>query len=74
MSQKQKDMIDYIVICINEFAKRYSVNVKEAFLYLHQYQGITFLEEEYDIEHTFSFEDAVDHLTLVCKEHGGILK
>ncbi len=74
MPQKQKDMIDYIVICINEFAKRYAVNIKEAFNYLYQYKGIAFLEEEYDVEHTFSFEDAVDHLTIICQEHGGTLK
>ena len=66
-----KKKINYTVVCVNEFADRYNMSAKEAFAYLYEYQGITFLKENYDIEHTLSLVDAVDDLTLVCRNNGG---
>ena len=70
MSETKKK-INYIVVCVNEFADRYNIPSKEAFTYLFTHQGIVFLKENYDIEHTLSIEDAVDDLTLVCRKNGG---
>lgn len=39
MSELQKNMVDYFVICVNEFAKRYNMGVKDAMLYLEKYNG-----------------------------------
>ncbi len=66
-----KKKINYTVVCVNEFANRYNISSKEAFVYLYDYKGIEFIKENYDIEHTLSFNDAVDDLTLICRNNGG---
>lgn len=71
MSELQKNMTDYFVICVNEFARRYNIGAKDAFLYLDKYDGLSFLEEFYDVQHTLSFDETVDNLTLICQKHGG---
>ena len=68
---KLKKIIDYIVICINEFAKQYKMTSKEAYLYLKQYKGIEFLEHTYEAEHTLSLDDAIDDLKQICINNGG---
>ncbi len=65
-----KKKIDYTVVCVNEFADRYHLSSKEAFAYLYTHKGIEFIKENYDIEHTLSFDDAVDDLTLICRSNG----
>ena len=60
-----------MVACVNEFAERFNIPAKDAFNYLFMYQGIAFIKENYDIEHTLSFDDAVDDLTLICRNNGG---
>ena len=65
--------INYIVVCVNEFAIRYELSVKQAFRYLFAHQGIRFLEEHYEIEHTLSLEDAIDDISLLCHKNGGEL-
>ena len=70
MSETKK-MINYTVVCVNEFADRFKISAKEAFSYLYDHQGIAFLKENYDIEHTLSFEDAIEDLALVCRNNGG---
>lgn len=66
-----KNEIEYIITAIIEFAERYRLSVKNASNYLNKYKGIDFLIEFYDIEHTLSFNDCVDDLTIVCRKNGG---
>ena len=66
-----KKKINYTVACVNEFAARYRLSSKEAFVYLYAHKGIEFLKEHYDIERTLSFDDAVDDLTIICRNNGG---
>lgn len=66
-----KKKINYTVVCVNEFAKRFNIASKEAFNYLYTYKGIEFIKEHYDIEHTLSIEDAIDDLTIICRNNGG---
>lgn len=73
MSEQMRDMLDYIVVCINEFAEQKQIGTKEAYLYLNKYKGLEFLNEFYDVEHTLSFDDAVDDLTKVCISNGGFI-
>jgi len=61
----------YYVMCVSAFAQVKGLNQKDAYNYLEDYKGITFLEECYDAEHCLSIEDAVDDLTAVCKSNGG---
>ena len=61
MEKDTKNKIEFMVVCISEFARRYN------------WKGLAFLEEFYDVEHLLSIEDAVDDLTVVCKKNGGML-
>ena len=71
MSPTEKNMLDYIVACVSEFASHYDMHMKDAYRYLRKYKGIDFLMQYYDAEHTLSFEDAVEDLTAICKRNGG---
>lgn len=64
----------YFVYCINKFAAKYKLSAKDSFNYLHKFGGMLFLDEFYDVEHLLSFNDAVEDLTLVCKNNGGYLQ
>ena len=74
MSKKEEKVIDYIVICINEFAKQFKITSKEAYIYLRDFKGIEFLKENYEAEHTVSLYDTVDDLKKVCIKNGGKMK
>ncbi|MBR5510203.1 MAG: DUF3791 domain-containing protein [Lachnospiraceae bacterium] len=71
MSKEDVNLLNYIVVCISEFANRYEMHVKDAYVYLSRNKGIEFLKEFYDVEHTLSFEDVLDDLTAICKKNGG---
>lgn len=73
MSQEEQKIIDYMVVCVNEFADRYSVNYKEAFNYLNRYKSINFLLENYEIEHTLSIDDAIEDIAMIARNNGGDL-
>lgn len=71
MAKEDVNLLNYIVVCISEFASRYEMQVRDAYIYLSRNKGIEFLKEFYDVEHTLSFEDVVDDLTAICKKNGG---
>ena len=71
MSEQTRNLLDYIVVCINEFAEQKQMETKEAYLYLSEYKGIDFLKEFYDVEHTLSFDDTISDLTKICINNGG---
>ena len=70
-SRHGKEVIEYIVTAIGEFAKRNLLTIKEASNYLLRYKGIDFLEQCYPAEHTLSVNDWVEDITAVCKRNGG---
>ena len=63
--------MSYIVALISDFAERFGLTTPQAYRYLALYKGIDFLDEFYDVEHTLSFEDAINDLTLVSQQNGG---
>lgn len=69
----QRRIIDYIVVCINEFATTKKLSQQEAFRYLYANKGIDFLTENYDIEHTLSLQGTVSDLSMVCRNNGGMI-
>lgn len=71
MSKQEEKVLNYVIICIDEFAKRKKINRQEAYNYLKKYKGLEFLNECYEAEHTVSLNDAVEDLTQVCKKNGG---
>ncbi|MBQ2801217.1 MAG: DUF3791 domain-containing protein [Lachnospiraceae bacterium] len=73
MNVVERKKSNYIIACVSEFARTKQLKPSEAFQYLDQFSGITFLKEHYEIEHTLSFEDVIEDLTLICKKNGGDL-
>lgn len=69
-----KNLIDYVMTAILEFANHHKLTIREASNYLNRFKGIEFLSEFYDVEHTMSFNDCVADLTAVCKNNGGALQ
>ena len=70
---KQRDKIEYLVIFINEFAKRFGLGTRQTFKYLQQYKALSFLECQYDVAHTMSFAYMVDAMADYCRKNGGTL-
>ena len=73
MSKEVLDKIDYMIALIAEFANTYGLSSKQAYEYLQRYEGLNFVDDYYDVEHTLSFDDAVNDLTIYCKRMGGRL-
>lgn len=71
MAKEDVNLLNYIVVCISEFARRHEMHMRDAYIYLSQNKGIEFLKEFYDVEHTLSFEDVLDDLTVICRKNGG---
>ena len=66
--------IQYYVMAVSAFSGKKGMSLKDAFNYLNDHDGINFLVDCYDAEHTLSLDDAVDDLTLVCKNNGGTIE
>ena len=45
----------------------------QAYRYLNRYKAIDFLDEQYNVAHTQSFEDMVQYMAGYCQRHGGAL-
>jgi len=71
-SKNQKNTINYMVICINDFAERFSMDAKTAYRFLARFGGMDFLLEHYEIEHTLSLDEVMEDLEIVCRQNGGI--
>lgn len=71
---EQRKQINYMVACVNEFAYRHNMQIKSAFQFLFKYKAIEFMKENYEIEHTLSFDDAMEDMLLICKKNGGIIE
>jgi len=63
----------YLISCIFDFSEKYNINIKDAFIYLKKYNGIQFLIENYEIEHTLSKADTLEALSCITKKNGGNL-
>lgn len=66
-----KNLIDFVIITISEFARRYGLTIRQASNYLVRFKGIDFLTEFYDVEHTLSFNDCVEDVAIICQNNGG---
>ena len=72
MSELIRNKIDYFVVCVNDFADTHGMSYLEAFDYLKAHKALTFLSEHYDIEHTYSIEEAVADMAQVARRNGGL--
>lgn len=63
-----KNKIEYIVMLIAQFAKRYQLTSQDAYRYLRKYKGFVLCDEHYGIMHTLSIEENLNSLYLYCKK------
>jgi len=68
-----KNAIHYFIVCVADFAEKYKMSIRDAFLYLKKYNGIRYLVENYEIEHTLSKEDTLEAMSLIVRQNGGSL-
>ena len=65
--------MEYIIALVNEFAKKFNLSDKQAFNYIRNHQGVTFIEDNYGIIHTLDYQEAVESVALFCRKTGGLL-
>ncbi len=68
-----KDKIEYTVSLVSEFAKKHSLTTTQAFNYLDRFKAISFIDRQYNIAHTLSFDEMTENIALYCKKNGGQL-
>lgn len=73
MNSQSKDIAEYIIIVVSEFARRYSLSDVQAYRYLKHFAGIDFLEKQYKIAHTLSLDDVLNGLAILCRRNGGVI-
>jgi len=73
ITKHKTNIINYLVICVSDFADRFDINRKSAFNFLSEHGGIEFLIDHYEIEHTLGLPEVIDDLEMVCRNNGGVL-
>lgn len=73
MGYSINDKLEWTIIFVLEFGKRFGLTVKQAFNYLNRYKGIDFVDQHYDYVHTQSFSSMVDDIAEYCHRKGGAL-
>ena len=73
MEHKVRDIIEYIVAVVSEFASKFGLTEKQAYRYINFHNGIVFLRENYAIIHTLDFNEAVESVAMYCRRSGGEL-
>lgn len=72
MDKKElKDRIDYIVVCVSEFAERFKLTNQQAYAYLRRFNAIELIMKHYPIMHTLPLDDAIENLQTFCYRKGG---
>lgn len=68
-----RNKIEYIVIFISEFAQSYKLSLQESYRYLKKYKALLFLEDQYEIAHTMSYQYMIESMSALCRRNGGNL-
>ncbi len=68
-----KDKAEYLVMFVNEFAKHHQLSETQAYRYLRRFKAIDFLDQQYNVAHTQSFDDMVVAMSTYCQRFGGSL-
>lgn len=73
MNYNIRDIIEYTIALVNEFAKRFKLSDKQAYNYIRLHKGVAFIENNYGIIHTLDFNEAVESVAMFCRRKGGAL-
>lgn len=68
-----RDILEYIVAVVSEFAIRFNLTDQQAYRYIRFHKGISFIKDNYGIIHTLDFDEAVESVALFCRRSGGEL-
>lgn len=74
MSSKEKNILEFLVALVSEFASHFKIGQDVAYNYIRDYHGLDYYFKHYDILHTLSFEENVEDFIQVCANHGGQLQ
>lgn len=73
MSQLTIDRIEYTIMLVKLFANQYQLTPVQAYRYISRFDGMAFIERNYGIMHTLSFQEMVQGVSDYCKRNGGQL-
>lgn len=73
MEYSIRDIFEYIIALVNEFARQYNMSDRQAYNYIRSHKGIDFIEKNYGIMHTLGFGEAVESVAIYCRKWGGLL-
>ena len=65
-NEVKMQQIQFMTVATCWFAEAKNVSRKQAFAYLQKYQGLKFLQENYEYEQTLLKAQVIDDLTTVC--------
>ena len=71
MSSLDRNILNFLVALVAEFAARFDIPQSTAYNYIRRYKGLDYYFRHYNILYTLSFDDNVDNLIQVCANHGG---
>ena len=69
-AKETEGKLEWIVVFVLEFGRRYGLSMKQAFNYLSRYKGIDFISRHFDYVHTQSFPSMVQDISEYCQRHG----
>ena len=73
MKYRVRDILEYTIAIVSEFASKFNLTEKQAYRYINFHKGLNFIEENYGIIHTLDFNEAVDSDAIFCRKNGGEL-
>ena len=73
MPQLTIDKIEYTIMLVKLFAAQYQLTPVQAYRYISRFDGMAFIERNYGIMHTLSFQEMVQGLSEYCHRKGGAL-
>lgn len=74
MSREDHNTVGYVVALVSEFANRSGIKPRQAYAYLSRFKGLDHLFNHYNVLHTYSFDETVDVVSMVCRHNGGKLE
>lgn len=74
MSRKDKNILEFLVALVSEFAVHLGISQDVAYNYMREHHGLEYYFKHYNILHTLSFEENVEDMLQVCANNGGSLR
>ena len=68
-----RDILEYTIAIVSEFASKFNLTEKQAYRYINFHKGLHFIEENYGVMHTLDFNEAVNSVAIFCRKSGGEL-